>query len=234
LIKTLESTINIKSIILEGIKMKVIISFLLILSYNSIYGYTSIRHSLNPPVELTSFTGQLEGSYVKLFWATASEIYNSGFAVERAIQPGQWKEIGFVKGKGTTTTPQSYEFKDPLVNNAAKIYYYRLKQIDFDGTFIYIDGIEVSLNPVSAELFDNYPNPFNPATIISYQINIASQVTLKVYDVLGKEIVTLVNEEQPAGTYEVEFNAEGLPSGVYLYKLKAGNFLSVKKMLLLK
>jgi hypothetical protein len=214
--------------------MKVIISFLLILSYNSIYAHTSIKYSLNPPVELTSFTGQLEGSYVKLLWNTASEIYNRGFTVERAIQPGQWKEIGFVKGKGTTTTQQSYEFKDPLVNKAAKIYYYRLKQVDFDGTFTYMDEIGISLIPVNAKLLANYPNPFNPSTLISYQLLFASQVTLKVYNVLGKEIVTLVNEEKPAGTYEVEFNAEGLPSGVYFYKLQAGDFIEAKKMLLLK
>jgi hypothetical protein len=214
--------------------MKIIISFLLLLSYYSTYAHTSIEASPIPPVELTSFAVQLEDSYVHLFWTTAIELNNRGFAVERAIKLGQWHEIGFVEGKGTTIEPKKYEFIDALINNVAEKYYYRLKQIDYDGTFNYSEEIEISLNPIIVTLFANYPNPFNPSTKIRFVIPKSSFVSLKVYNVLGKEAATLVNEERPAGSYEVEFDALSLPSGVYFYQLRAGNYIETKKMILLR
>jgi len=229
--------------------MKTTISILLLLSCQSIFSRTI--NSPIPPVELTSFTGQVENSYVNLLWTTATELNNKGFAVERAIQMGQWQEIYFIKGKGTTNEPQQYQFKDPLISVAAKKYYYRIKQIDFDGTFIYSDEIEIALNQIDAELLGNYPNPFNPSTKIKYTIPFVEThrdasllVTLKVFDILGNEVATLVNEEQAPGVYEIEFSAKGgsasdgnastLPSGVYLYQLRAGDYISVKKMLMIK
>ena len=114
-------------------------------------------------------------------------------------------------------------------------YSYRLKQIDFDGSFEYSAIVEVeALETFSFELSQNYPNPFNPVTIIKYQIPELNFVTLKIYNVLGSEITTLVNEEKPVGNYELEFNATDLPSGVYLYKLQVGSFVETKKMILLK
>ncbi len=127
--------------------MKTTISILLLLSCQSIFSRTI--NSPNPPVELSSFTGQVENSCVYLFWTTASEINNLGFAIERAIQIGQWQEIGFVEGNGTTNEPQTYEYKDSLINVFAEKLYYRLKQIDFDGTFQYSAEIEISLQQIT-------------------------------------------------------------------------------------
>jgi len=88
--------------------------------------------------------------------------------------------------------------------------------------------------PLAYDLYQNYPNPFNPSTIINYQLAVGSQVTLKVYGVLGNAVATLVNEKKPAGTYELKWNAANLPSGVYFYRIQAGSFVETKKMILLK
>ena len=198
------------------------------------------------PVELTSFNSSVlqNERAVQLNWTTATETNNSGFEVERASSrttPRQegWETIGFVPGFGTTTEPKSYSFTDENVTNGT--YKYRLKQIDFNGSFEYSNEIEikVDLTPKEFVLYQNYPNPFNPNTVISYQLPVSSNVTLKVYDILGNEVTTLVNGEKQPGVYEVEFNSHSgevrnLTSGVYFYQLKAGSFSSIKKMVLLK
>ena len=186
------------------------------------------------PVELTSFSASVIGSSVQLNWATASETNSMGFEIERA-QNDHWQKIGFVDGKGTTTDIQKYSFTDQ--NVVSGTYTYRLKQIDFDGTFDYSNAVDVELIGITNFLLQqNYPNPFNPSTKISFVIpnGVRNLVTLKVFDVLGNEIAELVDEYKPAGSYEIEFNAGSLASGVYTYKLQAGDFLSVKKMLLTK
>ena len=189
------------------------------------------------PVEISLFTAKTNGAILTLFWQTATETNNSGFEIERSQMSkvnGQtdWKRIGFVEGKGTTTEIQRYSFTDKPEPGKYK---YRLKQIDFDGTFAYSSQIEAEVKaPNVFSLEQNYPNPFNPNTLISYQIPVNSNVSLKVYDVLGNEILTLLNEEQLAGKYEVEFNATILPSGIYFYQLQAGNFVESKKMVLMK
>ncbi len=141
---------------------------------------------------------------------------------------------------GTATEAQSYSFLD---NSASGKVQYRLKQIDFDGQFEYSPVIEVDAGlPKTFELSQNYPNPFNPTTVIRYQLPVASNVSLKVYDVLGKEVMTLVNGRQEAGQYNAMLNASGLSSGIYFYRLQASatngasgqNFVSTKKMLLVK
>jgi hypothetical protein len=113
-------------------------------------------------------------------------------------------------------------------------FFYRLKQIDNDGKFAYSDEVEVMIIPTIFELAQNYPNPFNPSTTIKYQLPISSKVTLKMYDVLGNEVITLLNEEKEAGAYEVIFNASNYSSGIYFYRLQAGSFVETKKMILLK
>ena len=95
-------------------------------------------------------------------------------------------------------------------------------------------SVETEIAPNEFMLFQNYPNPFNPTTIINYSIPELSLITVKIYDVLGKEVAKLVNEEKAEGTYEVEFNATALPSGVYFYRLQTGNFVEIKKMMLMK
>jgi hypothetical protein len=205
------------------------------------------KNGIPIPVELISFNSSVIGNNVQLNWTTATETNNSGFEVERLqdykIEKLQeWETIGFVPGFGTTTEPKSYSFIDENVTTGT--YKYRLKQIDFDGTFTYSNEIEVVVDftPKEFVLYQNYPNPFNPSTKIKYSIPdvIANKVkqsqlvTLKVYDILGNEIATLVNEEKPSGSYEIEFNANRLASGIYYYRITAGNFSQTKKMIFLK
>jgi len=187
------------------------------------------------PVELVSFTASQSNDQIQLSWITATELNNQGFEIERKTTES-WEKIGFVDGNGTTTEMQYYSFTDNsgLVNNVYKIYY-RLKQIDFDGTYEYSNEVTIELSqPDSYLLNQNYPNPFNPSTIISWQLPESKFVTLKIYDVLGNEVASLINKENPAGNFEVEFNATALSSGIYYYKLVAGDFVDVKKMILLK
>jgi len=189
------------------------------------------------PVELVSFTAS--GS--KLEWKTATETNNSGWEIESRIlesgdrnQNGGWKKIGFVAGKGTTTEKQNYSFEIAHSEFKSSVLLVRLKQIDTDGKITYSKVLTINRIPDSFSLSQNYPNPFNPSTKISYDLPSASQVTLKIYDLLGREVRSLVNQEKPAGTYTVEFSAIDLPSGFYFYKLTAGEFTSTKKMMLMK
>jgi hypothetical protein len=190
------------------------------------------------PVELTSFTASVVGSDVKLLWETASELNNSGFSIERKHSNTEFMEVGFVPGFGTTSEPKSYSFTDNSLRSG--IYSYRLKQIDFDGTFTYSDEVEVEvIAPASFSLDQNYPNPFNPSTRISFSLAVDSKVSLKIFDVLGQEVASLINQDLTQGVHTYDFNAAGINSGVYFYKLEAtgvnGNeFTDVKKMILVK
>ena len=186
------------------------------------------------PVELTSFTAQTKSNAVELKWNTATELNNYGFEIQRKIEQNEsWTKIGFVRGNGNSNSPKNYNFADPNVTSGK--YYYRLKQIDNDGKFEYSKIVEVNLsNPDVYELNQNYPNPFNPVTIIKYEIPKAGKVKLVIFDMLGREVKTLINENKEPGRYDVQFDASKLASGTYLYKIQAGNFVEVKKMVLLK
>ena len=186
------------------------------------------------PVELSSFVSTINGRNVELNWATTSETNNSGFDIERSSVNGSWTKVGNVAGNGTTTTGHSYSFTDR--NVATGNYSYRLKQTDFNGNFEYFNlSNEVVIGiPSKYELSQNYPNPFNPSTKISYDLPSDGKVSLKIFDMSGKEIMTLVNEVKTAGYYSVSFNASGLSSGVYFYRLTADNFTATKKMMLVK
>jgi energy-converting hydrogenase Eha subunit F len=190
------------------------------------------------PVELTSFSASVNESNVKLLWTTATELNNSGFSIERNYANSGYTEVGFVPGFGTTTEPKSYSFTDNNLRNG--VYTYRLKQIDFDGTFTYSDEVEVEvIAPASFSLDQNYPNPFNPSTRISFSLAVDSKVSLKVFDILGQEVASLVNQDLTQGVHTYDFNAAGINSGVYFYKIEAtgvnGNkFTDVKKMILVK
>ena len=185
------------------------------------------------PVELTSFFATSKNSNVILNWSTATELNNSGFEIQRSQDGYNYSQIGFVSGFGTTTDPKTYNYIDNNVNGGK--HYYRLKQIDYNGTFAYSNTIETEVNmPVEFSLEQNYPNPFNPSTVIGYSIPQNSFVTLKVFDIIGNEVATLVNQRQPAGKYSVVFNASNLSNGVYFYKLKTNNFTSTRKMILMK
>ncbi len=190
------------------------------------------------PVELSLFTYSVQNRNVHLNWTTSSEVNNSGFDIERSNvnsqNSGDWTKIGFINGNGTSSSPNNYEFTDRNLNSGK--YNYRLKQIDFNGNYEYFNltGEVVIGAPEKFELSQNYPNPFNPSTKISYELRVTNYVLLKVYDVLGNEVKTLVNEKQNAGTYEVSFDASDLPSGAYFYKLETTGFAETKKMLLIK
>jgi hypothetical protein len=187
------------------------------------------------PVELISFTADVNDNEVQLQWQTASELNNLGFEIERKFDENEWNIIEFIEGNGTTTEVQNYFFIDDLFGVESIQLCYRLKQIDFDGSYEYSEVVEVEFDALKEYLLlQNFPNPFNQSTKIEYQIPELSFVTLKVYDVLGNEIATLVNKEKPAGSYEVEFKGSDLPSGVYFYQIQAGNFVETRKMVLMK
>lgn len=191
------------------------------------------------PVELTSFTGSVQGDGVVLQWATATELNNQGFEIERSSSTQDWAKIGYVPGFGTSTEPKSYSFMDNNVSVGK--YYYRLKQLDFDGSFEYSDAIEVlvDLTPTNFELFQNYPNPFNPTTTIQFQLPEASDVSIVIYDMLGQVVKELFADNIQAGKYSVEWNGENnagskMSSGSYIYRMTAGDFVETKEMILLK
>lgn len=186
------------------------------------------------PVELASFTSVINGNNVNLNWTTSTETNNAGFNIERSTINGSWQKITNVTGNGNSTTGHSYSFTDKNLNIGS--YNYRLKQIDFNGNYEYFNlSNEVSIGvPDKFNLSQNYPNPFNPSTKINFNLPTDGKVSLKIFDMSGKELMTLVNEVKTAGYYSVSFNASEIPSGVYFYSLSADNFTATKKMILVK
>ena len=191
------------------------------------------------PVELTSFTANVSGPNVQLNWSTATETNNQGFEVQRNYNQSGWTLLGFIDGNGTTTEPQTYSFTDNNVKEGS--YSYRLKQIDYDGSFNYSDIVEVTVGNIPDEykLLQNYPNPFNPSTMIRYQVPQKSNVTIKVYNLLGREIKTLFNGPVQPGYHDVEWNGLNnhgiqMSSGIYIYRMTAGTFTGSGKMILMK
>ena len=185
------------------------------------------------PVELVSFTYTKLNDGILLSWKTATETNNAGFSIERSIDSGNYSEVGFVGGKGTTTEPQVYSFFDDKVESGK--YFYRLKQIDFDGTFSYIGEILVDVGlPNKYLLEQNFPNPFNPSTTIKFSLPEKSIVAIKVFNLLGEEVSKIVDDEFSAGIHQVEYNASNLPSGVYYYKMETPKFTQIRKMAVIK
>jgi hypothetical protein len=196
-------------------------------------GSFSIQKTTNCgiPVEFLSFTSTVLMNDVRLSWATATEKNNYGLNVEKIengnLSSGKWKTISFVKGLGTTTEKQIYKFVDEDLLPGK--YLYRLKQVDYDGTSEYSQAIEVELiSPGVFKLEQNYPNPFNPSTRIKDPVASKQHITLKIFDVLGNEVATLVDEYKPAESYEVKFDGSNHSTGIYLYQLKADNFIQSK------
>jgi photosystem II stability/assembly factor-like uncharacterized protein len=184
------------------------------------------------PVELISFTANIKNNIVQLNWQTATEINNYGFEILRQAQDDRWDLLGFMKGHGNSISPKYYSFTDSPV--AGSKFKYRLKIVDADGKYEYSNEIEVEIVPNKFTLYQNYPNPFNPATKIRFQLPKESKVVIKIYDILGAEVLTLLNEKKEPGAYEVELNATSLSSGTYIYRIVAGEFIETKKMVLLR
>ena len=195
------------------------------------------------PVELVSFTAKLlSNENVLLEWKTASSLNNYGFEIEKSyLKLDTWEKIGFVESYGDPSSLAEYSFTDATHHMLTNVKY-RLKAIDYDGSFQYSDVIEINTGPMIYELSQNYPNPFNPSTKIKFTIpsitmsgvEVTVSVKLKVYDVLGNEVAVLVDEEKEAGIYEAEFSAADLASGIYIYRLQTAEFTSTKKMTILK
>ena len=190
------------------------------------------------PVELTSFNYSVSGRDVILNWQTSSEYNNSGFEIERSVQNESehdiWITAGFVDGSGTATVPQNYTFTDRNLNTGK--YKYRLKQTDFNGNFEYFSlSSEVNIgSPDKFILHQNYPNPFNPVTKIDFELHSSGIMSMVVYDIMGKEVKTLLNEKREAGVYSIVFDGNGLSSGIYFYTLTSGSISMTKKFILLK
>jgi hypothetical protein len=189
------------------------------------------------PVQLTSFTATEQEGAVTLQWQTATEENNYGFEIQRSLDRMQGYETipgSFVRGNGTTLQEHSYRYR--IDSPPPGLWYYRLKQIDLDGTVTYSEGILPAGHhvetPAEYSLDQGYPNPFNPSTTIRYALPERSPVTLIVYNALGQHLVTLVEGEQEAGRHEVKFDAAGLSSGVYFYRLQAGSFVATRNLLL--
>ncbi|MFA5010438.1 MAG: T9SS type A sorting domain-containing protein [Ignavibacteria bacterium] len=210
-----------------------------------VYGLTTfsaftVTDSDNPlPVKLTSFTSSLKGRDVILTWETVSENNNSGFEVERSLSGDkQWIKAGYVAGKGNSTLNITYTFEDKKLNSGK--YNYRLKQIDNNGNFEYhtlSNTVEVGL-PTKFDLSQNYPNPFNPVTKVDFSLPFDSKVNIKLYDITGREVITLVNDVRTAGFYTEQFNVSNLSSGTYFYRITAkssgGDYSMTKKMMLIR
>jgi photosystem II stability/assembly factor-like uncharacterized protein len=188
---------------------------------------------LSVPVELTSFNANVTPKGVALAWTTATEKNNKGFDIERKELNSVWHKIGFIQGKGTTLDKQSYSFTDSP--QPGQKYTYRLKQIDYDGSFQYSNEVETNFfASLNFSLEQNYPNPFNPSTVITYSLPKAAIVKLSIYNALGQTVNVLENSFQESGTHNVSFNADGFSSGIYFYRLEAAGYSQIRKMTLLK
>lgn len=200
--------------------------------------YSNLAQVNTPvPVELTSFSGTNQNGIVMLEWETATEINSVGFDIERRTENKSWIKIGFVQGSGSSSSPKKYLFRD---QNAVggKVFQYRLKQLDADGSFKYYYGVEVEILPDKFELLQNFPNPFNPSTTFKFGLKENAKVKISLLNLIGEEIITLLDEEKEAGYHSFELNAGNLASGVYLCKLDAKSaaqsFTQVRKIVLMK
>jgi len=190
------------------------------------------------PVELTAFTTESLNGEVLIKWQTATETNNSGFEVQKSQKSNvksqtDWLTISFVEGNGTATEVNEYIYRDKIEKPGS--YYYRLKQIDFDGTTTYSPEIEVDVTgPTEFTLMQNYPNPFNPATTIRFTLPVKTDILIAVYNSIGEKVAEAFKGEMDEGYYEVKFDASNLSSGVYFYRFESKQFVDVKKMVLTK
>ena len=184
------------------------------------------------PVELISFTASANNSIINLNWSTASELNNSGFEVQRKAGTSDWNTVGFIAGFGTTTTKNNYSYTDqnPFVGNNI----YRLKQIDFDGTFEFSDEVNVELVLSEYILAQNYPNPFNPTTTVNFNIPKEDFVNVTIFNSLGEKVATLLDGVMSSGSHSLTFNANGFASGLYILKMTSGSYSNTIKMNLMK
>lgn len=185
------------------------------------------------PVELNMFVAKVKNNSVQLIWSTATEVNNYGFDIERKCSNSDWKKIGFAQGYGNCNSPKNYSYTDQPLGDVT--FKYRLKQIDFDGTFEYSHEIEVKLDEVKQfTLEQNYPNPFNPTTTIRFSLPFSTDVSINVFNLLGEKVDQVLNSSLNSGYHEIIFDGSKLTSGIYFYQLKAGDFKATKKFIITK
>jgi hypothetical protein len=192
------------------------------------------------PVELQSFTGTDATDGVHLAWSTASETNNRRFYLERQLQDtDEWTRIAAVNGQGQSSSLTNYSYVDQFVE-AGMAYAYHLLSEDMSGNVRELQLIRVEhdvasgAQPLEYALMQNYPNPFNPTTSISYTLKEASHVKMTVFDPMGRTVATLVDGNRTAGRYTVSFDGSTLSTGIYFYRLEAGSFTAVRKLVLIK
>lgn len=186
------------------------------------------------PVELISFRAEPYKNNVELSWITATELNNYGFEVERKYGNEDWVKISFIHGNGTSTIEHIYTYADQNLKSGS--YLYRLKQIDYDGSYEYSSEIKVGINNgYNFKLDQNFPNPFNTQTRITFQIPEKSFIDISLYSILGEKLETLFNKEFEGGEYELNLDLSESQSGVYFYKMISSlGFSQTKKLILLK
>ncbi len=198
----------------------------------------SVTGTENVPVELTSFNAYDVRGQVNIEWSTSTETNNRGFEIQKSADGQNFITVGFVKGHGTTTEAQSYSFVDKSA--ADGVVSYRLKQLDFNGVTVYSDVVTLNVDaPADYQLAQNFPNPFNPTTQISFALPVDAGVRITVFNALGQEMSKIVDNTFTAGSHTVNFNASKLSSGLYFYTLQAKgvdgtSYLMTKKMMLMK
>lgn len=199
---------------------------------NTFYDMGCYESDAPVPVELASFNATLKNGQVELQWETASESNNFGFEIQKSQNAVDFLTIGFIAGNGTSARRQKYSFIDKEFQ--AGDFYYRLKQLDYDGTFTYSNIAHISFAPTNnIVLGQNYPNPFNSATIIPFEISKKSFVRMALYDMRGRLVKTLTSKFFEAGTHEIKINIAELASGIYFYELIADQNSKKKKMIVL-
>ncbi|MGB5529882.1 MAG: T9SS type A sorting domain-containing protein, partial [Ignavibacteriaceae bacterium] len=175
------------------------------------------------PVELSSFTAEADINKILLKWSTVTETNNLGFEVERKLKNQEWVRIAFIEGNGTTTEIKNYTYTDDysLLPYEGTVLY-RLKQIDFNGSFEYSEQVAANLSFIPSEYYvsQNYPNPFNPSTTIKFSIPEESQVKINIYNSIGEVVESLVNGLYTTGNYDISWNAQNYPSGIYFYSFE--------------
>lgn len=184
------------------------------------------------PVELISFSAVANNSVINLNWSTATELNNSGFEVQRKVGTSDWNSVGFIVGFGTTTNQNNYSYTDQSPVFGKNIY--RLKQIDYDGTFEYSQEVEVELVPSEYILQQNYPNPFNPGTTINFNIPKEDFVNVTIFNSLGEKVAIVMDGIMSAGSHTLTFEANGFASGLYILKMTSGSYSNTIKMNLMK
>jgi len=196
---------------------------------NGIGSYTTSQAPL--PVELAGFEADRSGENVVLRWQTLSETNNAGFDIERSIDGGAFAKVGYESGQGTTTETTSYQFVDARLPYGVSEVSYRLRQVDVDGDETLSDARRVTFTPTDVSLIGSVPNPVasNQAEI-RYELPEAMNVRLSVYDLLGRQIATLVDGEQVAKQHRVTFDASSLASGTYLIRLETDRGATTSKM----